>query len=118
NQLIRSRNLITLIVSATALVCFGLCQVARAVVPAPDGGYAGANTAEGDFALQHLTNGIWNTANGFEALTSNTTGQSNTATGLRALTSVTRGTYNTATGVYALSANTTCFDTPDHTLAI
>ncbi len=106
NQLIQPKNFTTFIVSATAVVCLGLCQVTRAISPPPDGGYPGANTAEGDFALQHLTSGIWNTANGFEALTSNTTGQSNTATGLRALFSNTDGSYNSATGVYALYFNT------------
>src|SRR2546430_160949 len=107
NQLIQPKTFTTFIVSATALVCFGLCQVAPAVNPPPDGGYPGSNTAEGDFALQNLTNGIWNTANGYQALSSDTTGQSNTATGLRALTSVTSGGYNTATGVYALLDRTT-----------
>src|SRR5256885_11246651 len=34
-----------------ALAWFALSPQARAVLPAPDGGYAGSNTAEGDNAL-------------------------------------------------------------------
>src|SRR5437773_6499275 len=82
NQLIQPKNFTTLIVSAAALVCFGLCQMAPAVLPAPDGGYPGFNTAEGDQALQNLTTGIWNTAIGNQALFSDTTGRINTATGI------------------------------------
>src|SRR5205809_2928615 len=47
NQLIQPKTFTTFIVWATALVCFGLCQVAPAVNPPPDGGYPGSNTAEG-----------------------------------------------------------------------
>jgi hypothetical protein len=89
------------------LVCFGLCQMARAVVPAPDGGYPGANTAEGTNALFSLTTGINNNALGFQALFHNTGGRNNTAEGFRALFSNTTGTQNTATGVNALITNTT-----------
>ena len=88
-------------------VCFGLSPVARAVVPAPDGGYPGNNTAEGTNALFSLTSGIDNTALGFEALFRNTIGNFNTAEGFRALLSNTSGTQNTATGVNALISNTT-----------
>jgi hypothetical protein len=89
------------------LVCFALCQMARAVVPAPDGGYPGANTAEGTNALFSLTTGIDNTAVGFQALFHNTTGSNNTAEGFRALFRNTTGAQNTATGVNALITNTT-----------
>src|SRR5437870_5015344 len=46
-----------------ALCCFTLCsaQYAFGVTPPPDGGYAGANTAEGTNALLNLTSGIANT---------------------------------------------------------
>src|SRR2546423_11629641 len=98
NQLIQPKNFTKFIVSATALVCLGLCQVARAVSPPPDGGYPGANTAEGDQALQNLTSGIWNTTIANQALFSDTTGDINTATGLAALYSNTTGSFNTATG--------------------
>jgi trimeric autotransporter adhesin len=89
------------------LICFALCQMARAVVPAPDGGYPGANTAEGTNALFRLTSGIDNTALGFQALYHNTTGNYNTAEGFRALFNNTHGAQNTATGVNALITNTT-----------
>ena len=60
------------------LACFGLSP-ARAVSPAPDGGYPNGNTAEGDNALFSLTSGAYNTAIGFDALVFNTTGNYNTA---------------------------------------
>jgi len=50
------------------LAFFAFCQVARGVGPAPDGGYAGNNTAEGTSALFSLSSGTNNTANGFQAL--------------------------------------------------
>ena len=78
-----------------------------AVTPAPDGGYPGFNTAEGDGALQSLTSGTSNTAIGFDALFSNTTGSNNTATGIGALGSNTTGSDNTANGFGALLLNTT-----------
>jgi len=79
----------------------------QAVVPPPDGGYAGGNTAEGDNALFSLTFGTQNTANGFHALLANTSGGQNTATGAGALRTNTTGGFNTATGVNALRKNTT-----------
>src|SRR6266496_5670509 len=88
-------------------VGFGLSPVAQAVVPAPDGGYPGGNTAEGDNALFSLTTGASNTAIGFAALGSNTTGDFNTAEGSGALLFNTTGFQNTATGVNALVNNTT-----------
>jgi Chaperone of endosialidase len=92
---------------AFMLSCFGLSPKALAVVPAPDGGYPGRNTAEGDNALFTLTTGAANTAIGFDALVSNTTGNFNTAEGSSALLSNTAGFQNTATGVQALVSNTT-----------
>jgi len=92
-----------------ALVCFGLSAVPKAfgVSPAPDGAYPGANTAEGQNALQSLTSGIHNTALGYQTLFSNTTGHDNVATGFQALFSNTTGTYNTGNGPQALYKNTT-----------
>jgi uncharacterized coiled-coil protein SlyX len=87
------------------LVCFGLAPLTQAVNPPPDGGYPGANTAEGTDSLLNLTSGIWNTALGFEALKLDTVGRTNTATGVRALGSDTSGSYNTANGVNALNSN-------------
>ena len=82
---------------------------AQAVVPAPDGGYPGGNTAEGTNALFSLTTGDFNTAEGFAALLFNTTGFQNTATGVNALRNNTTGSSNTATGVNTLFSNTTGF---------
>jgi hypothetical protein len=89
------------------LACFALSPAARAVTPAPDGGYANFNTAEGEGALFSLTSGAANTAIGFGALDSNTTGDDNTATGFDALTGNTTGLQNTANGFQALFSNTT-----------
>jgi len=111
------------------IVCIGLLPKAQAVVPAPDGGYPGGNTAEGKNALFSLTTGGFNTAAGFLSLSSNTTGSfntgigagtllanvggsngegsQNTATGAGALLSNTTGGFNTANGAFALFSNTT-----------
>jgi hypothetical protein len=85
-----------------AITCLAFLPDARAVVPAPDGGYAGANTAEGQNALFSRTNGIWNTAIGFEALKADSTGGSNTATGFQALHKNLGGDQNIAVGAQAL----------------
>ena len=103
-----------------ALVCFAPHRT-LAVNPAPDGGYANGNTAEGNNALLNLTTGGNNTAIGFQALKTLTTGQSNTGIGFQALLFNTgnantgtgfdallhnsRGINNTATGSQALSTN-------------
>ena len=79
------------------LLCFGLCQKVQAVVPPPDGGYPGGNTAEGQSALLSLTTGSFNTAVGFLSLRSDTTGQLNTAVGAGALLA-NSADENTATG--------------------
>jgi uncharacterized coiled-coil protein SlyX len=114
------------------IVCLGLLPRAHAVVPAPDGGYAGGNTAEGQNALLSLTTGGFNTAAGFLSLSSNTTGSfntgigagtllvnvgggngegsQNTATGAGALLSNSTGADNTASGAFALFSNTTGID--------
>src|SRR5438270_127000 len=73
--------------------CFALSQTARAVSPAPDGGYPLGNTAEGIGALQNLTTGVWNEAYGYEALHDNVTGRENTAVGDSAGFAVT-GSFN------------------------
>ena len=89
------------------LGCFALSPTARAVSPAPDRGYPGNNTAEGDNALFSLTTGSNNTAIGSQALYSNTTGSNNTASGADALKNNTTGPGNTANGAGALRSNTT-----------
>src|SRR4026208_1695635 len=102
NQLIQSKNLTTLIVSAAVLVCISLLPRAQAVVPAPDGGYPGGNTAEGTNALFSLTGNSNNTAIGASALYHNTSGDNNAANGASALFSNTTGFWNTAIGFNAL----------------
>ncbi len=92
-----------------ALAWFALSPTPKAfgVTPAPDGGYANGNTAEGTNALLSLTTGSFNTATGDEALQANTTGNYNTANGAGALQNNTTGRSNTANGVDALFSNTT-----------
>jgi hypothetical protein len=96
-----------LVVMAVVLACIGLSPAVRAVSPAPDGGYAGNNTAEGANALNSLTSGANNTADGFAALLSLTSGNNNTANGVNALYFNTTGSQNTASGFAALEHNTT-----------
>jgi hypothetical protein len=112
NPLIQLKKATSLFFVVSA--CFALFPTAQAVVPAPDGGYPGGNTAEGDNALFSLTTGTSNTAIGLAALGSNTTGDFNTAEGSGALLFNTTGSQNTATGVNALIHNTTgSFNTAD-----
>jgi hypothetical protein len=98
------------ILTASALICFALSPPAWAVVPPPDGGYPGANTAEGNGALNSLSPnargaGIHNTALGFHTLYDLTTGAGNTAVGSDALLDNVDGSFNTATGTQALFYN-------------
>jgi Chaperone of endosialidase len=95
--------------AAITAVILGLPRLADGVTPAPDGGYANANTAEGTGALQSLTSGISNTAVGFGALIRNPTGSNNTALGFSALAFNTTGFENAATGWRSLFENTTGF---------
>ncbi|HEY6111081.1 MAG TPA: tail fiber domain-containing protein [Chthoniobacterales bacterium] len=92
------------------LACCAFLPAARAVTPAPDGGYPNNNTAEGDDALFSLTTGVDNTAIGFDALYSNTTGCCNTANGTNALYTNSTGYDNTAIGRDVLYYNTTGFN--------
>ena len=84
-----------------ALNCFALLSTAQALVPPPDGGYPGGNTAEGQNALFSLTTGTFNTAVGFLSGHAFTTGNLNTAIGAGALL-LTTADENTATGAGAL----------------
>ena len=104
-------------------VCIAFLPRAQAISPAPDGGYPGGNTAEGQAALFNLTTGTYNTAVGFLSLRADTTGNfntaigagtllantgdQNTANGSGVLLSNTSGTQNTANGAFALFSNTT-----------
>jgi hypothetical protein len=114
NRLIQRKTTILPLLIGLVLECFGLSPAARAVLPPPDGGYAGQNTAEGEDALFNLTTGTHNTAIGYVALHDNTAGNDNTAVGRRALYSnigaiYPDGSLNTAIGVDALYSNTTGF---------
>src|SRR5438874_5495973 len=99
-------NIITTILLTLGFLA--LPQMVHAVSPAPDGGYPGGNTAEGQNALFGLTTGGYNTAVGYFSLRSDTTGQFNTAVGAGALLASTE-TGNTATGAGALLSDTIGF---------
>src|SRR5215211_3333404 len=97
---------ITFTTIALTLACLGfLTSNAFGVNPAPDGGYPGFNTAEGQNALLSLSTGQGNTAVGWFSLKSNTEGSFNTATGAGTLL-LNTGDENTATGAGALLNNT------------
>jgi len=94
-------NIVSLLVFAL-LTYLAPIRGVKAVIPAPDGGYPGGNTAEGNQALFSLNGGLYNTANGARTLYWNTTGSANTAIGYQSLFNVTTGERNTATGFQAL----------------
>ena len=122
NRLIQCKTTILPLLIAGVLACFGLLSKAAAVVPAPDGGYPGGNTAEGQNALLSRTTGGFNAAIGWLSLRGLTTGSfntgvgagtlalnnadQNTATGAGALLSNTIGSFNTAHGAFTLFTNT------------
>ncbi|MGB9475831.1 MAG: tail fiber domain-containing protein, partial [Candidatus Udaeobacter sp.] len=108
NRIQRSRKLSASII-AMSLAWVGLLPNTEAVSPAPDGGYPGGNTAEGQNALLSLTTGTYNTAVGLFSLLSNTEGGFNTAVGAGTLLANTAH-QNTATGAGTLLSNTTGFD--------
>jgi hypothetical protein len=117
NSFIQPNTILSILV-APALTCFALCPMAQAVVPAPDGGYPGGNTAEGEAALFSLTTGTYNTAAGLFSLLTNTEGNFNTAIGAGTLLANTSNE-NTATGAGALLSNTTGdYNTADGTAAL
>jgi hypothetical protein len=113
----------SLVVVLTFFCLIVVGPTVQAVVPAPDGGYAGANTAEGQNALFGLTTGGYNTAVGWLSLKTDATGSfntaigagtlaaniadQNTATGAGALVSNYTGIGNTANGAFALFHNST-----------
>jgi len=123
NPLIHLENTRRPMLIAFTLAFFALLPNVQAVIPAPDGGYPGFNTAEGQNALLHVTTGAANTAVGWFSLENITTGSANTgvgagtlvlntadnntATGAGALLSNTTGGVNTANGAFALINNTT-----------
>jgi hypothetical protein len=96
---VNNRNVI---LNLLAMAGFALSPMAQAVVPPPDGGYPGFNTAEGQNALFSRTTGVWNTALGAFTLFGDTTGNGNTAVGINALRHNIIGGLNTAVGLNAL----------------
>jgi trimeric autotransporter adhesin len=108
-----------------SLTCFAFLSKSQAVVPPPDGGYPGGNTAEGHLALASLNTsaGLYNTAVGVYSLLSITDGDlctalgagtlfantapENTAIGAGVLFSNSTGTENAALGTFSLFSNTT-----------
>jgi Chaperone of endosialidase len=102
----------TVLVSLAFVFLSAADPKAQAVVPPPDGGYPGFNTAEGQNALSGLTTGIGNTAVGWFSLFSSTDGSFNTAVGAGTLLfnigdqTSGAGTQNTAVGTAALLNNT------------
>jgi hypothetical protein len=118
HALIQLKRATSLFLIVLGFVWLGLLPKAQAVTPAPDGGYPGGNTAEGQAALLSLTTGGFNTAVGFLSLRSNTTNSFNTAIGAGALLANTAD-LNTATGAGALLSNTTGqFNTANGALAL
>ena len=123
NSAIQLKIIIPSLLTALTLLCPVGEPKAQAVVPPPDGGYPGGNTAEGASALFSLTTGGYNTAVGFFSLRALTTASfctglgagtllantadQNTATGAGALLSNTTGFGNTADGAFALVSNAT-----------
>jgi hypothetical protein len=79
NQPMKNRNTIFAIILFW-LVCFGALQIAQAIVPALDDGYAGGNTAEEHTDLLSLVSS-YNTAIGLFSPLGNTDGNFNTAIG-------------------------------------
>jgi hypothetical protein len=101
----KNRNNIILATIVLVLGFAALSSISHAVVPPPDGGYPGGNTAEGQAALFSLTTGGFNTAVGFLSLRSDVTASFNTSVGAGTL-ALTTGGQNTAVGAAALLLNT------------
>src|SRR5207302_8755406 len=96
--------IITFTTVLSALGFSALVPIAQAVVPAPDGGYPGGNTAEGSSALVSRSTGTYNTAIGIYSLLSLTDGEFCTGVGAGTLLANT-GDGNTATAAGALQSN-------------
>jgi hypothetical protein len=118
NSLIRLKLATSPVIIALALLGNELLPTAQAVVPAPDGGYPGGNTAEGQNALLSLSAGTFNTAVGFLSLGGNTAGNFNTAVGAGTLLVNTISQQNTATGAGALLNNGAGFNTANGAFAL
>ena len=105
-----NRKIATILATGLSVIaCFALLPFARAVVPPPDGGYPGGNTAEGQNALFSRTTGSFNTAIGILALRNDTTESFNTGVGAGALLA-NASNENTAVGAGAMLSNQDGFD--------
>jgi hypothetical protein len=100
NPFIQDKNMLLSLLIGYIVVCFGVLPKAHAVVPPPDGGYPGFNTAEGQNALFNLTSGAANTGVGWYSLFTDTTGSFNTGVGAGTLALNTADS-NTAIGAAA-----------------
>jgi trimeric autotransporter adhesin len=100
------------ILIAIALLCAAVAPNTFGVVPPPDGGYPGFNTAAGQNALKNLTTGSGNTGAGWYSLFSATTASFNTGLGAGALA------LNTADENTAIGAATLLFNTASGNTAI
>jgi trimeric autotransporter adhesin len=115
NPLIQTKTITSPLLLTLTLLCFGFFPKAQVVIPPPDGGYPGFNTAEGQNALFSRTTGVANTGVGWYSLWSNTDGSYNTGIGAGTLLfnigdqTTGDGTQNTAIGAAALLFNTTGF---------
>ena len=96
---------ITQLVAPFIILCLAsVVPTIQAVVPPPDGGYPGGNTAEGQNALFSLTSGGFNTAVGWVSLRNDMTGSFNTAVGAATLFR-SLGEENTAIGAGTMLSN-------------
>lgn len=112
--------LTSLLLCLVVLACFALSAMAQDapdVIPPPDGGYPGGNTAEGQRALASRTTGNYNNAIGLYSLLSLTTGSFNTGDGAATLL-VNNANENTATGAGALLSNNAPRNTADGAFAL
>ena len=99
NPLIQLKTTPPLLITLV-LLCLALLPRAQAVVPPPDGGYPGGNTAEGQAALLSLSTGTYEHGGWLVFASSNTEGNFNTAIGAGTLLANT-ATENTATGAWS-----------------
>ena len=111
NPFIQDKTRLLSLLVACVVTCFGLLPRAQAVVPPPDGGYPGGNTAEGQDALLSLSSGGFNTAVGYFSLRTDTSGGFNTGVGAAALLANAAGHGNTGVGAGALVLNEGDFNT-------